>query len=70
MIARHRGDERIHSRWRAGAGAISQAPAPSTRAEPMLGEREVAELEVVDWPQARRRRSWALIAVVVVAPAR
>jgi hypothetical protein len=33
MIARHRDDQRIHSRWRLGGGATTRAPAPQTQAE-------------------------------------
>jgi len=75
MIARHRGDERIHSRWRPGAAATTQAPAPRTQVA-QLDERELDELEVVRQLGRRRRRpprypirprrSWALIAVVAV----
>jgi hypothetical protein len=65
MIARHRGDERFHSRWRPGAGETTSTPTRNTHIEE-LGEREVDELEVLDRPLARRRRLWALIAVVVV----
>ena len=66
MIARHRGDERTHSRWRPGGGAATSAPASRTHVE-RLDERAVDEL---DRAQRRRRgpthripsrRSWAVI---------
>jgi hypothetical protein len=69
MIARDRGDERIHSRWRPGGGAATPAPATRTRVE-RLDEREVDE---PDRAQGRRpgptyripsRRVWALIATL------
>jgi hypothetical protein len=61
MIARHRGDARIHSRWRPDAGATTLAPTRSTHVE------QLDQLEALDRPSVRRRPWWALIAVVVVA---
>ena len=52
MIARHRGDERTHSRWRPGGGAPTPGPASRTHPE-RLDEHEVDEL---DREQRRRRR--------------
>jgi hypothetical protein len=70
MIARHRGDQRIHSRWRPVGAATTRAPAPRTQAE-HLDEREHDELDQAEgrqrqWPTypIHSRRSWALIAVV------
>ena len=76
MIARDRGDERIHSRWRPGGGAASAVPTSRTRLEPGA-ERELDEL---DRAQRGRRRSRhpipsrrvfvviaALAAIVIVA---
>lgn len=69
MTARHRGDERTHSRWRPGAGGATSGPTRDTHVE-QLGEPGVDELEVVDRRQARRRRTWAaLIAAVVLVVA-
>jgi hypothetical protein len=62
MIARHRGDARIHSRWRPGAGTTTPAPMRSTHVE------QLDQLEAPDpRPSVRRRRWWALTALVVVA---
>jgi hypothetical protein len=67
MIARHRGDERIHSRWRPGASATTP-PQRSTQAE-QPGKRVSDGLQSRDRLAARRRRSWWLIAVVLVVVA-
>lgn len=77
MIARDRGDGRIHSRWRPGGGATSVVPASRTRVE-RAGERELDELDRAQGRQRRSahriwsRRVWvvlaaALAAIVVVA---
>jgi hypothetical protein len=74
MIARHRGDARIHSRW--APGAIPRTPAPETRAQAdQHHKRELNELAVLDRPDGRRRRPaylipqrrwWALVGIVAV----
>ena len=71
MIARHRGDERIHSRWRPGPSGTTAAPAPRMHVE-HLDERDLCELDQAEGRRRRRlrypvrpRRSWAVIAVVV-----
>jgi hypothetical protein len=67
MIARHRGDERIHGRWRPGASATTP-PQRSTQAE-QPSKRIFDGLQARDRPAARRRRSWWLIVVVLVVVA-
>jgi hypothetical protein len=64
MIAPRRGDERIHSRWRAGVGATTPTP-PSTQADQRrtgIGDR----LQALDRSAAGRRLRLGLIAAVVV----
>jgi hypothetical protein len=64
VTARHRGDTRIHSRWRPAPPAV-----PSTVAEPEPDERpqdEPAESELLDQPHARPRRWRATILLAVV----
>lgn len=66
MIARHRGEERVHSRWRPGAatGVLPERwdPEPEERLEP-----DPIEAQLFDRPAAGRcHRARALIVVVVV----
>lgn len=51
MIARHRGDQRIHSRWRPGGGAITRAPALRTQAE---------HIDELDLTEGRRRPTYPI----------
>jgi hypothetical protein len=65
MIARHRGEERVHSRWRpavaTGVGAGCRDPEP---AEPL--EVDLIEPELLDPRPAGSRRWLAAIGVVAV----
>jgi hypothetical protein len=65
MIARHRGEERVHSQWRpaAATSVVSGGWDPETD-ESLDPER--IEPELLDRPSAGSRRSLALIGVVVV----
>ena len=65
MIARHRGEERLHSRWRPAAATspVSRGWDPET--EESL-EPDRIEPELLDRPSAGSPRSLALIGVVVV----
>jgi hypothetical protein len=65
MIARHRGDERIHSRWQPRAAAGTSPASASTHLE-RLDKRRDEQLDGLDRPRARRRRLWASIAIVLV----
>lgn len=60
MIARHRGDERIHTRWRPGGSATSW-PSRTTQAESIGDGHDGLERR-----EARRRRSWGILATLVV----
>ena len=64
MIARRSGDERIHSRWRPGASAAT--PPPRSTHPEQRGTGVGVGLRGLDRPAAKRRRSWGLIATVVV----
>ena len=67
MIARHRGAERIHTRWR--PGGIATTPPSRTTQPGGMGDGQ----DGLDQREARRRRSWgflvtlAVIAVAVIA---
>ena len=69
MIARHRGDQRTHSRWRPSGGAATPATASRTPVE-RLDEREVDELDRAHGRGRRptyplpSRRSWIVIATL------
>jgi hypothetical protein len=65
MIARHRGDERVHSRWRPAAATIAGSGAWDPEPEESLDPERI-EPELLDRPSAGSRRSLALIGVVVV----
>ena len=64
MIARHRGDERIHSRWRLGASATTPPPRGTQAQQP--GRRIGDGLQTIDRPAARLGRPRGLIAIVIV----
>jgi hypothetical protein len=64
MIARHRGDERIHSRWHPPA-APGVAPAQWNPRPDGLLDPDPRALQVLDPPAARPRRPAALIGVAV-----
>ena len=60
MLARHRGDDRIHTGWRPGGSATTRT-SRTTQAERIGGRRDG-----LDRREARRRRSWGLLATLVV----
>ena len=65
MVARHRGEERVHSRWRPAAAksVLSAGWNPETEES---RDPEPSEPEFLDRPSAGSRRSLALIGVVAV----
>ena len=64
MIAPRRGDERIHSRWRPGAGATTPPPRGTQGERPGKGPSD--GLQALDRPGTRRRLLWGLTATVVL----
>ena len=62
MIARRRGDERIHSSWRPGATATASPPRNTQAEQPGKGLGD--GLQALDRPAASRRRLWGLIASI------
>jgi hypothetical protein len=58
MIARHRGDPRVHSRWRPG----SPGPAPSTGPEPAIAEVQPVATDNLPAP---RRAPWRKITILL-----
>ena len=60
MIARRRGDERIHTRWGPGGSGTSR-PSRTTQAESTADGHDG-----LGWPAARRRRSWWFLATLVL----
>jgi hypothetical protein len=72
MIARHRGDQRIHSRWRPqpsklAAPTTSEPPAVGAEASPI---HHVAEPRRIRWRTVTIAVSGALLAIAVITAAR
>jgi hypothetical protein len=69
MIARHRGDSRVHSRWRPSTVATSPPPPAATEDEDLLSQQPEDLLggqHSLDRPRGSHRKPGALIALATV----
>jgi hypothetical protein len=69
MIARHRGDERVHTRWRPSTPAAPPPPPAATEDDDLLSHQPEDLLggqHDLDWPRGSHRKPGALIALATV----
>ena len=69
MIARHRGDQRVHSRWRPPTPAAPPPPPTATEDDAVLSQLPddlLSEQDDLDPPRGSHRRPRALIALATI----
>ena len=69
MIARHRGDQRVHSRWRPPTPAAPPPPPASTEDDAVLSQQPddlLSGQNELDPPRASHRKPGALIALATI----
>jgi hypothetical protein len=69
MIARHRGDQRVHSRWRPPTPAAPPPPPTATEDDAVLSQQPdnlLSEQDDLDPPRGSHRKPRALIALATI----